>query len=217
MQRRRVGACEVLLIFNVRVTLLMVAPTGTTDRSKAIKARRANLALVFPVNMLVPIPLLLSPALVSYSVLSLLEPIIIDWAELEGTAVGGIAVGCTEVGGAGVGGVGVGSVGCPSVTVIVAVMKGYMEQKKANSRASRNVNSKVCPLFSVPLSQMSVLSAGTPEVVVCGRCPDSPRLWLCQQLQKDFPAWSPVSENSRNSRLRESASVWAAQAWVALA
>ena len=64
----------------------MVAPSGTTDRSKAIKARRANLALVFPVNMLVPIPLLLSPALVSYSVLSLLVPITIDWAELEGTA-----------------------------------------------------------------------------------------------------------------------------------
>ena len=168
MQRRRVGACEVLLIFNVRVTLLMVAPSGTTDRSKAIKARRANLALVFPVNMLVPIPLLLSPALVSYSALSLLEPIIIDWAELEGTAVGGICVGCTGVGGAGVGGVGVGSVGCPSVTVIVAVMKGYMEQKKANSRASRNVNSKVCPLFSVPLSQMSVLSAAMSEMVVCG-------------------------------------------------
>lgn len=144
----------------------MVAPSGTTDRSKAIKARRANLALVFPVNMLVPIPLLLSPALVSYSVLSLLEPIIIDWAELEGTAVGGIAVGCTEVGGAGVG-----SVGCPSVRVIVAVMKGYMEQKKANSRASRNVNSEVCRLFSVPLSQMSVLSAGTSEVVVCGAAP----------------------------------------------
>ena len=163
MQHRRVGGCEVLLIFNVRVTLLMVAPSGTTDRSKAIKARRANLALVFPVNMLVPIPLLLSPALVSYSVLSLLEPIIIDWAELEGTAVGGITVGCTEVGGAGVG-----SVGCPSVRVIVAVMKGYMEQKKANSRASRNVNSEVCRLFSVPLSQMSVLSAGTSEVVVCG-------------------------------------------------
>ena len=100
--------------------------------------------------------------------LSLLEPIIIDWAELEGTAVGGIAVSCTGVGGAGVGGVGVGSVGCPSVTVIVAVMKGYMEQKKANSRASRNVNSKVCPLFSVPLSQMSVLSAATSEMVVCG-------------------------------------------------
>jgi hypothetical protein len=152
MQHRRVGVCEVLLIFNVRVTLLMVAPSGTTDRSKAIKARRANLALVFPVNMLVPIPLLLSPALVSYSVLSLLEPIIIDWAELEGTAVGGIGVGCTGVGGAGVGCVGVGSVGCPSVTVIVAVMKGWMEQKYANSPASRNVNSKVCPLFSVPLS-----------------------------------------------------------------
>jgi hypothetical protein len=109
MQHRRVGACEVLLIFNVRVTLLMVAPSGTTDRSKAIKARCANLALVFSVNMLVPIPLLLSPALVSYSVLSLLEPIIIDWAELEGTAVGGIGVDCTGVGGAGVGGVGVGS------------------------------------------------------------------------------------------------------------
>ena len=100
--------------------------------------------------------------------MSLLEPIIIDWAELEGTAVGGICVGCTGVGGAGVGGVGVGSVGCPSVTVIVAAMKGYMEQMKENSRASRNVNSKVCPLFSVPLSQMSVLSAATSEMVVCG-------------------------------------------------
>ena len=78
------------------------------------------------------------------------------------------------MGGTRLGGLGVGSVGCPSVTVVVAVMKGWMEQKKANSRASRNVNWEVCRLFSVPLSQLSVLSAGTPEVVVCGGCPDSP-------------------------------------------
>ena len=113
MQRRRVGACEVLLIFNVRVTLLMVAPSGTTDRSKAIKARRANLASVFPVNMLVPIPLLLSPV-VSYSVLFLptaterFSSVKSSIGELTKFAAAGVSVG---VGGTGVGGIGVGGHG----------------------------------------------------------------------------------------------------------
>jgi len=94
-------------------------------------------------------------------VLSLIGPTVTDWADTDGVAVGGIAVG-----GTGVGGAGVGRSACSSVTMIVAVMKGWTVQKYGNSPASWNVNAKDSPVFRIPLSQISSLSGDMPDVDV---------------------------------------------------